>query len=148
LICCYVLLAALSANLAFSQAVNATLLGTVTDPSGAVVPNAKVTITEVTTNTTRTSQTNESGYYFFAEVPPGSYSVTVEATGFKMETRKDIMVRVETNTRVDIPLQTGSVTETVEVTGAPPELQTDSAATGEKIDRAAVAEMPLISREI
>jgi hypothetical protein len=58
------------------------------------------------------------------------------------------MVRVETNTRVDIPLQTGSVTETVEVTGAPPELQTDSAATGEKIDRAAVAEMPLISREI
>ena len=69
---------------------NATLLGTVTDVSGAVVPNAKVTITEINTNVIHSGQTNESGNYLFPNLPPGMYSVAVEAKGFKKETRKDI----------------------------------------------------------
>ena len=103
------LLALLCAGLAFGQAVNATLLGTVTDASGAVVPNAKVTITEVNTGVSRSGQTNESGNYTFPDLPPGQYSVTVEAAGFKKETRRDIALLVNTTQRVDIQLQPGNV---------------------------------------
>ena len=101
------------AGAAYSQAVNATLLGTVTDPSDSVIPNARVTITEVNTNSTRTTQTNDSGYYSFVNLPPGTYMVVVEAAGFKKDVRRDINVLVDTNTRVDVRLQTGVLTETV-----------------------------------
>ncbi len=143
--CVLFLLALLCAGLAYSQAVNATLLGTVTDSTGAVVPNAKVTITEVTTNTARTRQTNDSGFYSFPDLPPGSYSVAVEAPGFKKELRRDITVLVDTNTRVDIELQPGNLTETIEVSGAPPLLQTDTASTSEEISSTQLANVPLIS---
>ena len=113
--CVLFLLALLCAGLAYSQTVNATLLGTVTDSTGGVIPNAKVTITEVTTNSARTGQTNDSGFYSFPNLPPGSYSVAVEAAGFKKELRRDITVLVDTNTRVDIGLQPGNLTETIEV---------------------------------
>jgi hypothetical protein len=132
-----------SAGVAYSQAVNATLLGTVTDSTGAVVPNAKVTITEVTTNIVSTRQSNESGYYSFPDLPPGSYSVAVEAPGFKKELRRDITVLVDTNTRVDIQLQPGALTETIEVSGAPPMLQADSAEVGEKIQTILIENAPL-----
>ncbi len=81
-----------------------------------------------------TVNTNESGNYIFADVPPGNYSVTVEMTGFKKEERRDISLLVNTTQRVDLQLQPGNVTETVEVTGAPPALQTDRADTGRNID--------------
>jgi hypothetical protein len=143
-ICCSILLFAFSASPAFSQAVNATLLGTVTDPSGAAVPNAKVTLTEANTNVSRTGQTNESGNFVFSDVPPGNYFVTVETTGFKKEERRDIALLVNTSQRVDIQLQTGSLTETVEVTGAAPALQTDRADTGRNIDTFVVSELPVL----
>src|ERR1035438_8163554 len=79
---------------AFGQAVSSTVLGTVTDSSGAVIVNAKVTLTEVSTKVSRTSQSNESGNYNFADVPPGNYVVTVEMTGFKKELRQDISLLV------------------------------------------------------
>jgi hypothetical protein len=132
-----------STGAAFSQAVNATLLGTVTDASGALVPNAKVTITEVTTNSIRTGQSNGSGNYSFPDLPPGSYAVAVEAPGFKKELRRDITVLVDTSTRVDIQLQPGDLTQTVEVTGAPPLLQADSAGVSEKIQEILVEDAPL-----
>jgi len=131
------------AGAAYAQAVNATLLGTVTDSSGAVIPNAKVTATEITTNSTRASQTNDSGYYSFPNLPPGSYAVMVEAAGFKKELRRDITVLVDTNTRVDVQLQPGVVTETVEVSGAPPLLQADSAGVGQKIQTNLIENAPL-----
>jgi hypothetical protein len=127
----------------FGQTVNATLLGTVTDASGAVIPNAKVTVTEVNTGITRAGQTNESGNYTFPNLAPGQYSVIVENTGFKKETRSGIDVIVNSTTRIDVQLQPGSVSETVEVTGAPPLLQTDRADTGMKIEMAQVVNMPL-----
>jgi hypothetical protein len=130
-------------NAVYAQAVNATLLGTVTDSSGASVASAKVTATEVTTGVSHPGQTNGSGNYTFPDMPPGAYEVTVEAPGFKKEQRKDITVLVDTNTRVDVQLQPGSVNETIEVTGAPPLLQTDSASTGEKLDTTLVEQTPL-----
>ena len=138
------LLAMLCAGLAFGQAVNATLLGIVTDASGAVVPNAKVTITEVNTGVSRSGPTNESGNYTFPNLPPGQYSVTVEAAGFKKETRRDIGLLVNTTQRVDIQLQPGNVSETIEVTAAAPALQTDRADTGRNIDTMVVSELPVL----
>ncbi|MGA2594763.1 MAG: carboxypeptidase-like regulatory domain-containing protein, partial [Bryobacteraceae bacterium] len=137
--------AVLGAGAAWSQAVNATLLGTVTDVSGAVVPNAKVTIAETQTGVVRTAQTNESGNWTVSDLPPGVYAVSIEASGFKRETRRDITLLVDTTTRVDTQLTPGSISETVEVTGAPALLQTDTAATGEEIERTVLANAPLIS---
>jgi hypothetical protein len=133
----------LCAGYGYSQAVNATLLGTVTDSSGAVVSNAKVVATEVNTGVSRSTQTNESGNYSFPDMAPGQYSVTIEMQGFKKETRRDIALIVNSSTRVDVQLQPGSVTETVEVTGAPPLLQTDRADTGAKIEQVLTASLPL-----
>jgi outer membrane receptor protein involved in Fe transport len=134
---------ALASQLSYGQAVNATLLGTVTDATGAVVANAHVTALETGTGTSRTAQTNASGNYTFPNVAPGSYSITVEETGFRKETRTNIAVDVNTSTRIDIQLQLGDVTQSVEVTGAPPLLQTDRADTGRKIDTVQTANLPL-----
>src|ERR1035441_1005680 len=104
-ICVLWVLLLLAAGFGYAQSVNATLLGTVTDSSGAVVPNAKIVLTEVDTGVNRSGQTNESGNYTYPNLPPGQYAVTVEAAGFKKETRKDIVVEINTNTRGDLQLQ-------------------------------------------
>jgi hypothetical protein len=140
-----ILLMVSTALVGWSQTVNATLLGTVTDASGASVPNAKVTITETNTGVAHTLQSNESGNYILPNVPPGMYSVDVEASGFKKESRRDVSVQVDTSTRVDVQLQPGSISETVEVSGAPPVLQTDTATTSQQIDRTVLVNVPLIS---
>src|SRR5271157_1301774 len=139
--CALLLFFALSS---FGQAVNATLLGTVTDITGGVVANAKVTITEVNTGVSRSGQTNDSGNFVFPDVPPGNYLVTVEMTGFKKEERKDIALLVNTTQRVDIQLQPGNISETIEVTGQAAVLQTDRADTGRNIDTMVVSELPVL----
>ena len=120
------------------------MLGTVTDVTGAVVVGAKVTLTEANTNVSHNGTTNESGNFVFADVPPGNYFVTVEMTGFKKEQRRNISLLVNTTQRVDIQLQPGSVSETIEVTAAAPALQTDSADTSTKVDSVAVSELPVL----
>ena len=142
-ICAMLALMLLMAGLGYSQAVNGTIVGTVTDSSGAVVPNAKVTVAEVNTGVNRSSQSNESGNYTFPDLAPGQYAVTVESTGFKKETRKDITLTVNSTNRVDIQLTPGNVSETIEVTGAPPMLQTDRADTGAQLETVQTASLPL-----
>src|SRR5882724_7108870 len=100
LICATIALMLLGTGSAFAQAVNATLLGTVTDVSGGVVPNAKVVATETNTGVSRSTQTNDSGNYSFPDMPPGQYAVTVETQGFKKESRKDIALIVNSSTRI------------------------------------------------
>lgn len=136
-------LCALFESNAFPQTVTATLLGTITDASGAVVPGAKVTSTELNTGVSRAVATNGSGNYLFPNLPPGNYSVTVEAPGFKKETRRDIIVLVDTTTRVDVQLSPGAVTETIEVQGGGQLLQTDTAAPGEKVETEVLKDTPL-----
>src|ERR1700739_3497082 len=128
---------------AYSQAVNATLLGTVTDSTGALVSNAKVTIAEQNTGIRHTGQTNESGNYTFPDLPPGQYTVTAEVTGFKTEIRRNISLLVNTSTRIDLQLQPGNLTGSVEVTAATPLLETDRADTGAKIEQVQTAALPL-----
>src|SRR5437773_2570516 len=112
------LLAACTASSAFSQAVNATIVGTVTDVGGGMVPKAKVILTETNTGVVHAGVTNESGNFTFADMPPGVYSVTVEQPGFKKEARSGVNVAVNSTARVDIQLTPGSVTETVEVSAS------------------------------
>jgi len=127
------------------QAVNGTLLGTVTDPSGAVVGNATVTIDLVGQSLQHTSITNESGNFTEPDLPPGVYTVTVVAKGFKKETRENIALETNNTTRVDVRLVTGSATETVEVTTAPPEIQTDRADISSTIESNQIGNLPLSS---
>src|SRR5207249_1623422 len=110
------LLATAGVGLAFSQAVNGTLLGTVLDSTGAVVPNAQVTATETNTGLSRTTNTGDAGNYVFANVPPGTYTVSVELTGFKKAVRAGIDVIVNTTVRTDLTLEPGSITETINIT--------------------------------
>ena len=117
LICCCFLLAAFGASSAFSQAVSSSIIGTVTDASGAAVPNAKVTITEMNTGVVHAITANGSGNYTLVDIPPGRYQVAVEMTGFKKEIKQNIDVVVDTTARVDMRLSPGAVTETVEVIG-------------------------------
>ena len=111
----------------YGQAVNAKLLGTVTDPSGAVVPGAQVKITEVGTGLVRSSESNSSGNYEFVDLPPGQYAVTVEQPGFKKMTRNAIDVQVNSDIRVNIILEPGNVDQMVEVKAEAPILETDRA---------------------
>ncbi len=127
----------------FAQAVNGTLLGTVTDASGATVSGAKIRATETSTSVSHEAATNESGNYTFPDMPPGNYNVTVEATGFKKATQEKIDLVSNSATRVDIDLQPGNVSETVLVTEAPPVLQTDRADISTKIETQEVVDMPL-----
>jgi hypothetical protein len=125
------------------QAVNATLLGTVTDSSGAAVAGAKVVATEASTGLIHESVTNESGNYTFPDLHPGPYLVTVEAKGFKKETRENIDLPSNSSTRVDLTMQPGNVSETITVTTAPPVLQTDRADISTKLEAEILVDMPL-----
>jgi len=106
------LLVLLTTSSSLPQAVNATLLGTVTDLTGGVVANAKVTIAETNTGISHSRQTNESGNYTFPDLPPGLYTVSAEMPGFKKEVRAGVDLVVDSTTRVDVRLQPGNVSET------------------------------------
>src|SRR5579863_1241350 len=128
-ICFLLLLYGVVAGLAFSQAVNGTIVGTVTDASGGAIVNAKVTLTETNTKIVHTKLTNEAGVYGFPEMPPGTYEVAVESPGFKREVRGGIILEANTSPRVDLQMVPGEVTQTVEVTAAAAILQTERADT-------------------
>ena len=139
------LLALLGASSAvvLGQAVNGNLLGTVTDSSGAVISGAKVTFTEQDQNVSRTATTNDSGFYSFPDVPPGTYRVSVEKQGFRTAVRRDVGLQVSSTVRVDITLNPGPVQETVNVEAAIAPLQTDSAQTGAELGSTQAVELPV-----
>lgn len=126
-----------------AQAVKATLLGTVTDSSGATVPAAKVVIREVNTGISRSGETNQSGNYVFANLDPGRYNVSVEKEGFRASVHQNVDVLVNTATRVDAQLQPGDVKESITVTAEAAILQTDRSDTGRKIETKQVQDLPL-----
>jgi len=130
---------------AFGQAVNGTLVGTVTDPSGAFIANAQVSIVLTGQGAEHSAATNESGNFTMPDLPPGTYTVTVTAPGFKKVVRENIALDTNTTARVDVSLATGSTTETITVTTAPPELQTDRADISTTIEQHQVSNLPLSS---
>lgn len=128
-----------------AQAVSGTIVGTVTDPSGAAITNAQVVVTRVGQETVYKTVTNDSGNFTQPTLPSGTYTVTIVANGFKKETRENVIVDTNVTVRVDVPMQTGSVNETVTVTEAPPQLQTDRADISTTIEAGQIANLPLSS---
>src|SRR5262245_46214857 len=127
----------------YGQAVNGTLLGTITDSTGAVVPAAQVTVVETNTGISRNVETNQSGHYVFALLEGGVYRVTVQRVGFQKATRDDVGVLVNSTVRVDFALKPGDVREVVSVVADSPVLQADRSDTGRKILSKQISDMPL-----
>jgi len=131
---------------AMGQAVYGSILGTVTDPSGAAVNGAKVTVTSQTKNTSFSETTNESGNYAVTHLIPDTYTVRVEGQGFKTLQFKDIQVSADTGARVDGQFQVGSASEQVEVTAEAPQLKTDRADVAIEFNERAIANAPILNR--
>lgn len=126
----------------------AQIRGTVTDPSGAMVRDAAVTITNDATGISVLAKSNQQGLYILTGLRPASYTLKVEATGFRAIERKDVVLAVSQDTTVDFKLNPLSVTETVIVTGAPPLLDTESAALGTDVTNEYVRDIPLYNRSL
>lgn len=126
--------------------VSSQLTGTVTDSSGAVVAGAEVTVSGVATGSERKVATNELGYYTVPLLPPGEYRVTVQKEGFHQVTREGVRLEVNQTARLDFTLEVGAVTETVNVVGAAPLLDSDTSAIGQVIESKAIQDLPLNGR--
>jgi hypothetical protein len=129
-----------------AQNTTGTITGRLTDATGAVVAGAKVTVENMGTSETRTLTTDQSGDYTATLLLPGSYRVTSERAGFKIEVRNAITLQLDQTVRVDITMSVGSTTERVEVNATALTLDTDSASIGQVIDRKQVNELPLNGR--
>src|SRR5689334_4710371 len=110
---------------AHAQAVKGGLVGNVLDQSGFALPGVTVSITEVNTNISYSTTTNESGYYIFSNLKDGTYRVVAELSGFKRIVRDGVVVEVNSTPRVDLKMEVGAVEESITVVGSSPLLQTD-----------------------
>lgn len=124
----------------------ASLIGNVTDSSGASVSKCMVEATQTSTGQARQTNTDDTGAYLFTLLPPGTYSIRAEAAGFKTEIRTGVEVSVQANVRVDLSLSLGSISETISVAGQAPSVDTRQASIGETIDSARMVELPLSGR--
>src|SRR5271155_4746356 len=131
---------------AFGQVDEGSVTGLVQDATGAVVPNAKVPLLNTDQGLTQTTNTEGSGVYTFSPVRIGNYTVSATAPGFSVTTQEHVNVAVSQNVRVNIELKTGAATETVEVTTAPPQMQTEDASVGQVINEQSVNNLPLNGR--
>src|ERR1700728_3984125 len=131
---------------ALAQLTTADILGTVTDQTGASVPNASVTLTNLGTNDQRTVQSNGSGDYSFTLLPVGHYSISVKAGGFQASVTKDLSVEAGERARNDVHLALGSESTIVEVSASTPLLQADSATVSSTVTAKAVQDLPLNGR--
>ena len=125
----------------------ASVQGTVTDKSGAVVSGANVTITEQATGASHSAVTDASGFYRINDLPPGTYRVDVQATSFKKSTWSDVVVSAEQPTPVNITMDTGSASETVTVTAAQETLHTEDATIQGTLTAKEVENLPEINRD-
>ena len=129
---------------ASAQSDRGAITGTVTDPQGAVVANAKVTVTNLETGETRETRTTAEGSYILSELRAGPYRLSVEAPGFKTATIDRIQVAVQVTRRADVKLEVGQLGETVSVSAEASLLQTDSPAQQLNVTERQVRELPLL----
>jgi hypothetical protein len=130
----------------YAQTAVANLVGAVTDESGAAVAGAQVTAINRGTHEQKQTITEQDGSYTIPQLLPGAYDVTAEAKGFKKTTVLNIELQVQQTGRIDISLKVGEVTQTVEVSGVAPLLQTEESSVGNVIDQQRIVEMPLNGR--
>jgi hypothetical protein len=130
----------------YPQAATATLAGVVKDSSGAVVPDAEVTVVNTDTNFTRTNTTATDGYYRFPELPVGNYQVRVTKMGFQTTERKGIRLEVAQQAVMDLDLKVGSASETVSVQAEVSLIQTSESSVGSTVNEQRVSDLPLNGR--
>lgn len=131
----------------YSQSVDTAILGTATDPSGAVVAGATVTVTSVTTGITKVGTTGSEGQYSIRYLTPGKYNVEITAPGFSSAERKGVDLALAQQAKVDFKVAIGASTQVVEVESTMPLLQSESAALGATIDTDRTANLPLNGRK-
>ncbi len=131
---------------AAAQSTTGDITGTVTDNSGAILPNAKVTLTNLETKETKTAQTTGAGDYTFTQLGPGTYSVEVQEAGFKSYVVPSVALAAGDRAREDAKLEVGSEAQTVQVTAQTPALQTDTSALSSTVTEQAVQDLPLNGR--
>jgi hypothetical protein len=150
-ILCLALVVLLAAVPAFAQVdySTATLKGTVTDPTGAVISGATVTVANPATGITKTTKTNSDGSYQIPALPPGSYQVTIEASGFSRELVKNLELSVGQSAAFDVHLKVGTFSDIIEVNGdTMPLIQTEQTQQANLIDQRQMDELPNIGRNI
>src|SRR5947209_14336601 len=141
-----VLALAFTSQAIMAQQVSGSIYGTVTDQTGAGVPNAKVTITDQAKGTKFEVTSNEAGNYTKDRLIPGNYTIEVEATGFRTAVSRDVVVNVDQAARVDMNMTVGNVTEQVEVTATAPLLQSDRADVATTLTSKQLIELPSFNR--
>ena len=129
---------------AFAQSDRGGVTGKVTDNTGAILPDAAVTLRNEATGVEQSAKTNGAGQYVFQLLNPGSYSLTVASQGFKTVERTHLVVDVGQANSQDVALNIGSTSETVEVTTGVQELQTESGSLGLIVEQRSIQELPLI----
>ena len=136
----------LSTGVLHAQLSTADILGTVTDATGAAVPNAQITITNNATHEQRKSVSSASGDYDFSLLPVGAYNITVTTAGFKTQTVTNLAIEAGDRARADVQMQAGAVGETVNVEASTPLLQADNATVSSTVTAQAVQDLPLNGR--
>lgn len=140
------LISLLAAGIALGQTATGTLEGRVVDASGAVVPDAKVTITSAATNATQEVKTSSLGVFIRPFLQPGLYQVTVEKAGFRRYAEKDVRLNVQQTVTLDITLTVGETSSTVEITASSAQLATSSSTVSTVIGNKAIMDLPLNAR--
>ncbi len=132
---------------AFAQNTYGVITGVVTDPSGSSIAGAKVTVTETETGQTRATMTNSVGNYDFPSLLPGTYSVQVENSGFQTEVRRGIVLQIQQVARIDFKLTLGTTSQTIEVSGGAPLVDTENATLGTVVETQKIVDLPLNGRD-
>ena len=145
---CLCLAAMLTGSPALAQSTYGSITGTVVDASSSAVPDAQVTLTSAATSATRTFTTTGDGAYSFVNLSPGEYQIDVEKAGFKHVKRQSVIVEVNQSSRIDVTLEVGAQTQTVEVTAETPLLQPTQSSLGQVIDQRQANEIPLNGRNV
>ncbi|HEV2732712.1 MAG TPA: carboxypeptidase regulatory-like domain-containing protein, partial [Terriglobales bacterium] len=132
----------------FAQVQNGQFTGVITDPSGAAIPNAKVSVTNMGTNLSVSTTTNSSGTYIVKELPVGTYKITAEAQGFKTRTDSNLALNAGVIQRVDLHMEMGQAREVVEVSGEAAVINTEDSKLANTVTSTQVANLPLNGRNI
>ena len=136
----------LASTTGWAQGITGSITGTVTDSSGAVIPEAKVTITQVETNAAHTATTSAVGTYDVTLLPPGHYNVKVEKAGFRATEQRGITLAIDQTVESDLEMAVGSEQQSIVVTSSGPVIQTETSSVGNVIDRQAIQNTPINGR--
>jgi hypothetical protein len=132
---------------AAAQVTTGSIVGTIRDQTGALIPNATITVTDTGKGTSVSVKSNEAGEYTIPFLIPGTYDVVAQSPGFKRTVSNNVVLDIDQKARVDLDLSPGGATETVEVTTTPPLIKTDTSELGDVVSKREVQNLPLNGRD-